>query len=46
MKRNNKKGYSLLEVLIVIGIITSIIVSVFYFYPKLKNSNTVQAKKL
>lgn len=41
MKRNNKKGYSLLEVLIVIGIITSIIVSVFYFYPKLKNSNTV-----
>lgn len=41
MKINSKKGYSLLEVLIVIGIIAGIIVSIFYFYPKLKNSNTI-----
>ncbi len=44
MKRTDKKGYSLLEILIVSGIISALIISALYFYPKIRNSNTVNVE--
>lgn len=41
MYKKNKKGYTLTELLISLGIIATIIILTFYFYPKIKNSNTI-----
>lgn len=41
MNIRDKKGYSILEIVIVFGIISALIISALYFYPKIRNSNTV-----
>lgn len=48
MKRINKKGFSLLELLLVLGIIAALIVAAFIVYPKVQDSNraTTEAKNI
>lgn len=38
MKIKSKKGFSLLEILLVLGIIASLIVAAFIVYPKIQSS--------
>lgn len=39
MKRISKKGFSLLELLLVLGIIAALVVAAFIVYPKVQDSN-------
>lgn len=44
MKRINKKGFSLLELLLVLGIIAALIVAAFIVYPKVQDANRAAAE--
>lgn len=43
-KRKNKKGFSLLELLLVLGIIAALVVAAFIVYPKVQASQRAQAE--
>lgn len=44
MKKSNKKGFSLLELLLVLGIIAALIVAAFIIYPKVQDANKSSAE--
>ena len=48
MKRINKKGFSLLELLLVLGIIAALVIAAFIIYPKVQDSNraSTEAKNI
>ncbi|EIC2930321.1 prepilin-type N-terminal cleavage/methylation domain-containing protein, partial [Salmonella enterica] len=43
-KRKSKKGFSLLELLLVLGIIAALVVAAFIVYPKVQASQRAQAE--
>lgn len=44
LRKKNKKGFSLLELLLVLGIIAALIVGAFIVYPKVRSSQQAEAE--